>query len=105
MWSKLATSKASQHQTTFNSIVKSPAIDEAKDYLTKGTTPNNKIEDAKIKRRASRYLINVDELYQRGLFTPLLKCLMSTQATYIMDEIHRDICWLYFDKRTMPPMC
>ncbi|RDX69705.1 hypothetical protein CR513_51139, partial [Mucuna pruriens] len=33
--------------------------------------------------------------------TPLLKCLMATQATYTMEEIHCDICELHFGGRTM----
>ncbi|RDX79570.1 hypothetical protein CR513_39992, partial [Mucuna pruriens] len=52
----------------------------------------DKLEAAKIRRRASRYLIEAETLYKQGFSMPLLKCLTKSQVAYVMDEIHRGIC-------------
>ncbi|RDY00201.1 hypothetical protein CR513_16649, partial [Mucuna pruriens] len=94
-------------------MVKSPTIKETEvlsiervdqewmtpiwDYLTKGTTLDVKIEATKIRKRATRYLMSST----KGFSTPLLKCLTTTQATYIMDEIHYNTCRFHSDRCTM----
>ncbi|RDX60528.1 hypothetical protein CR513_61322, partial [Mucuna pruriens] len=108
MLSKLAIAKTSQHQIVLHRTVKSPTINEFGvliretvnrewmipiwDYLKNENTLKDKVEAAKIKRRESRYLIDTKELYKRGFSMPLLKCLTKSQATYVMDEIHKGIC-------------
>nr|KYP34871.1 Uncharacterized protein Mb2253c family [Cajanus cajan] len=41
------------------------------------------------------------ELFKRGFSMPLLKCLDTDQANYVMDEIHRGICGMHSRARSM----
>nr|KYP41011.1 Uncharacterized protein Mb2253c family [Cajanus cajan] len=61
-------------------------------YLKDEILPDDKVEASKIKTKSCHFTIEVDELFKRGFFTPLFKCLNVDQATYVMDKIHRGIC-------------
>ena len=56
---------------------------------------SNEDEAQHLKRKASYYTILDDELFKRGLTTPLLKCLNSQHAYYVMRELHEGICSLH----------
>ena len=66
-----------------------------KNFLNRGVLPPNEDETRCLKRKASYYVILDGELFKRGLTTPLLKCLHSQQADYIMRELLEGICGLH----------
>ncbi|RDX63584.1 hypothetical protein CR513_57968, partial [Mucuna pruriens] len=79
--SKLVTTKAGQHRTTFHRIVKSLVTRVSKHQLRvdvthlglldEGNLPDDKVEAAKVRRRSSWYLVDMDELHRRAfLHTP-----------------------------------
>ena len=42
--------------------------------------------------KVARYVIYDDKPYRRGYSMPLLKCVVASEAKYIMREIHEGIC-------------
>nr|KYP69821.1 Retrovirus-related Pol polyprotein from transposon 297 family [Cajanus cajan] len=70
-------------------------------YLTSGTLLEDKAEASKIKLKSCHFTIEAGELFKRGFSVPLLKCLNSDQAGYVMDEIHRGICGMHSGTRSM----
>ena len=66
-----------------------------KNFLIQGVLPPNEDEARCLKWKANYYVILDGELFKRGLTTPLLKCLNSQKADYIMREIHEWICSLH----------
>jgi len=42
-----------------------------------------------------------DELYKRGYDQPLLKCVTTKQAQYVIKELHEGICGYHSGARTM----
>ncbi|KAG5052306.1 hypothetical protein JHK85_004843 [Glycine max] len=66
-----------------------------KNFLTRGVLPPNKDEVRCLKRKANYYVILDGELLKKELITPLLKCLNSQQADYVMRELHEGIYGLY----------
>ncbi|XP_020231813.1 uncharacterized protein LOC109812294 [Cajanus cajan] len=116
--SKLASTKRPrQHQTIIQETLNSPSLDDkvvnANDngdqgwmtgiwnYLKEGTLPEEKDEAWKTRVRSTKFVIVKDELFKRGISTPLLKCLAGSQATYVIEEIHRGICGMHFGARSM----
>ncbi|XP_014522936.1 uncharacterized protein LOC106779357 [Vigna radiata var. radiata] len=51
-------------------------------------------------KRIARFTFIGDDLYRRGYTTPLLKCLSSEEAKYVMQELHHEICGSHSGKRT-----
>nr|KYP45242.1 Transposon Ty3-I Gag-Pol polyprotein [Cajanus cajan] len=70
-------------------------------YLKHGILPDNKVEASKVKNKSCNFTIEADELFKRGFSMPLLKCLDTDQAKYVMDEIHRGICGMHSGARSM----
>uniref|UniRef100_A0A0R0KFM4 Uncharacterized protein n=1 Tax=Glycine max TaxID=3847 RepID=A0A0R0KFM4_SOYBN len=66
-----------------------------KNFLIRGVLPSDENEIQCLKWKASYYVILDGELFKRGLTTPLLKCLNSQQANYVMRELHEGICSLH----------
>ncbi|XP_014490737.1 uncharacterized protein LOC106753443 [Vigna radiata var. radiata] len=52
-------------------------------------------------KRIARFTFIGDDLYRRGYTTPLLKCLSSEEAKYVMQELHHGICGSHSGKRTL----
>jgi hypothetical protein len=42
--------------------------------------------------RARNYHIIDDNLYQKGVCTPLLKCILATEGKQLLHEIHSGVC-------------
>ncbi|XP_028118776.1 uncharacterized protein LOC114316305 [Camellia sinensis] len=61
-------------------------------FLEQDILPENKQEVDKIRALSSNYLIIDGILYKRGFSHPFLKCLNADQATYVMREIHEEVC-------------
>ncbi|XP_061367257.1 uncharacterized protein LOC133310357 [Gastrolobium bilobum] len=61
------------------------------DYLEKGVLPEDRLEARKLVRDATQYAIVNDQLFRKGLHNPMLKCLDSEGAEYVLAEIHEGI--------------
>nr|KYP69279.1 Gypsy retrotransposon integrase-like protein 1 [Cajanus cajan] len=70
-------------------------------YLKDGILPDSKVEASKVKNKSCHFTIEADELFKQGFSMPLLKCLDTDQANYVMDEIHREICGMHSGARSM----
>ncbi|XP_020203766.1 uncharacterized protein LOC109789265 [Cajanus cajan] len=116
--SKLASTKRpGQHRTIIQETLNSPSLDDKVvianknedqgwmtgiwSYLKEGTLPEDKDEAQKMRVRSSKFVIIGDELFKRSISTPLLKCLAKSQATYVIEEIHRGICGMHSGARSM----
>ncbi|XP_061345883.1 uncharacterized protein LOC133291613 [Gastrolobium bilobum] len=60
-------------------------------YLEKGAFPEDPLESRKLVRDVAQYAILEDQLYRKGLHIPMLKCLNSEEAEYVLAEIHEGI--------------
>ncbi|XP_020208869.1 uncharacterized protein LOC109793805 [Cajanus cajan] len=116
--SKLASTKCpEQHWTIIQETLHSPSLDDKVvntsdsgdqgwmtgiwNYLKEGALPEDKDEAWKMRVRSAKFFIVRDELFKRGISTPLLKCLAKPQATYVVEEIHRGICGMHSRARSM----
>ncbi|XP_020209305.1 uncharacterized protein LOC109794226 [Cajanus cajan] len=116
--SKLASTKRpGQHKTIIQETISAPSYDSIAvlannpgqsswmlsiwQYLTNGTLPSDKVEASKVKAKSCHFTLEAGELFKRGFSVPLLKCLNSDQAEYVMDEIHRGICGMHSGARSM----
>ncbi|XP_020216290.1 uncharacterized protein LOC109800025 [Cajanus cajan] len=116
--SKLASTKSpGQNRTIIQETLNSPSLDDKVantsdnadqgwmadiwNYLKQGILPENNGEARKIRVRSAKFIIVGDELFKRGISTPLLKCLTEPQATYVIEEIHRGICGMHSGARSM----
>nr|KYP55239.1 hypothetical protein KK1_001446 [Cajanus cajan] len=70
-------------------------------HLKEGTLPEDKDEARKMRMRSAKFVIIEDELFKRGVSTPLLKCLTASQAAYVIKEIHQGICDMHSGARSM----
>ncbi|XP_014492821.1 uncharacterized protein LOC106755222 [Vigna radiata var. radiata] len=52
-------------------------------------------------KQIARFTLIGDDLYRRGYTTPLLKCLSSEEAKYVMQELHHGIYGSHSGKRTL----
>nr|KYP52486.1 Retrovirus-related Pol polyprotein from transposon 297 family [Cajanus cajan] len=110
--SKLASTKRpGQHRTIIQETLHSPSLDDKIvnvndseelgwmadiwNYLKEGTLPKDKDEARKVRMRSAKFIIIDDELFKRGISTPLLKCLTTSQAAYVVKEIHQGICGMH----------
>lgn len=53
--------------------------------------PDDKVEARVLRTRSAHYTLIGDQLYRRGFSAPLLRCVTSEEADYIMREIHEGI--------------
>ncbi|XP_061372701.1 uncharacterized protein LOC133315142 [Gastrolobium bilobum] len=60
-------------------------------YLKKETLPEDSLESRKLIRDATQYAIVEDQLYRKGLYIPMLKCLNAEEVDYVLAEIHEGI--------------
>ena len=60
-------------------------------YLKDGTLPDDKVEARVLQARSARYTLIGDQLYRRGFSAPLLRCVTSEEADYVMRVIHEGI--------------
>lgn len=61
-------------------------------YLKQGVLPQDKANDRKVKLQAAGYVLIDGILYRRVYTLPLLKCLSTAEADYVMREVHEGIC-------------
>nr|KYP46807.1 hypothetical protein KK1_031580 [Cajanus cajan] len=112
-----STKRPGQHQTIIQETLHSPSLDDKVvnssdseeqgwmtgiwNYLKAGILPADKDEARKMRGRAAKFVIVGDELFKRGISTPLLKFLTAPQAAYVIEEIHRGICEMHSGSRSM----
>ncbi|XP_022865955.1 uncharacterized protein LOC111385772 [Olea europaea var. sylvestris] len=61
-------------------------------YLKDQSLPASRSEARKLRRKAAHFVLQEDVLYKRGFASPLLRCVGGEEATYILREIHEEIC-------------
>ena len=61
-------------------------------YLKNGELIEKKTEARILRLKAVWYLLYYDKLYRSGYSMSLLKCVLPTEATNIMWEIHEGTC-------------
>lgn len=64
-------------------------------YLSNGDPLKGK-EGKKLGGKAAHYALKGGEQYVRGFLTALMKCLTPPQVDYILHEIHRGVCRVYW---------
>ncbi|XP_061353964.1 uncharacterized protein LOC133298653, partial [Gastrolobium bilobum] len=101
--SKLASTKGwGNHRTVVEQNIPEPTcvmqITEGKDwcstiidYIENGTLPPQKEEARKLVKDAALYTMVEGKLYKKGAYSPLLKCLSSDKAKYVLSKIHEGI--------------
>jgi len=70
-----------------------------KQFLTNDTC--EALTNKTMKQQTTQFLLINQDLYWRGYTHPLLKCLNTEQASYIMREIHEGVCCTHSGARTM----
>ena len=61
-------------------------------FLQNGTLPTDVEEAMRLRRKACSFTLLESQLYQRGYYVPLLKCVNLDQSVYIMAKIHEGVC-------------
>lgn len=70
-------------------------------FLEGGTLPTDKDNAKKLRRDAAKYTLLAGKLYKRGVSNPLLRCLATDQAKYVMAEVHEGICGSHIGGRAL----
>ncbi|GFY91128.1 hypothetical protein Acr_07g0013240 [Actinidia rufa] len=66
-----------------------------------GTLPKDKLQARRLQYRSARFCIFKGRLYKRSFSGPLLKCLRSEEAEYVLKEIHEGICGNHSEARSL----
>jgi hypothetical protein len=61
-------------------------------YLRNRSLAKDKLLSRKVKMHSAWYTLIEGILYRKGHTEPLLKCLMNSEAKYILKEIHEGVC-------------
>lgn len=61
-------------------------------HLMDRREPQDPVKRTKIRRRATRFTLQGNQLYQRSLDGILLRCLSIDEATTVMNEMHAEVC-------------
>ncbi|KAI9079956.1 hypothetical protein K1719_038021 [Acacia pycnantha] len=56
------------------------------DYLERGIIPDDAMEAKMLVRDAAKYTMVEDQLYRKGLHSPMLRCLNPNEAGYVLAE-------------------
>ncbi|XP_042404964.1 uncharacterized protein LOC121995243 [Zingiber officinale] len=62
------------------------------EFLRSGATPFDREEAQLLRKRAGRFTLIGDQLYKKAFSRPLLKCVNSEDAEYILKEVHQGSC-------------
>ncbi|KAL0427163.1 UNVERIFIED_CONTAM: hypothetical protein Slati_2891100 [Sesamum latifolium] len=66
-------------------------------WLEEGHLPDNRWEAARLKARATRFLLQGCTLYKRSYTHPLLWCLSTEEGIHVLQEIHSRCCGAHTD--------
>ncbi|KAI9083717.1 hypothetical protein K1719_034306 [Acacia pycnantha] len=61
------------------------------DCLERGILPDEPLDAKKLMKTEASYTLVNDQLYQKGLQSPMMKCLAASEAHYVLMEIHEGI--------------
>lgn len=61
-------------------------------YLETNKVPEGRQEVRKIRNRVARYSMIEGVLYRQGHSMPLLRCISSKEAQYVLAKTHKRIC-------------
>ncbi|XP_042410062.1 uncharacterized protein K02A2.6-like [Zingiber officinale] len=62
------------------------------EFLRSGAAPSDQAEAQLLRKRAGRFTLIGDQLYKKAFSRPLLKCVSSEDAEYILKEVHHGSC-------------
>ncbi|XP_022027412.1 uncharacterized protein LOC110928683 [Helianthus annuus] len=68
-------------------------------YLQSGILPENKAEARKIQYKAEHYQMADGILYRKSYLGPLLRCVDTEDANYLIREVHEGICGIHAGPR------
>ncbi|XP_015955632.1 uncharacterized protein LOC107480024 [Arachis duranensis] len=71
------------------------------EYLKFDILPEEQKEAKKIRREVENYTLVRNILYRRGISTPLLKCVPTSKAEEVLDEVHSGICGNHLGARSL----
>ncbi|KAI9100923.1 hypothetical protein K1719_024047 [Acacia pycnantha] len=72
------------------------------DYIERGILPDESLEAKKIMRSAASYTLVNDQLYRKGMHSPMMKCLAANEAQDVLLEIHEGINGHHMGLRLWP---
>ncbi|KAL0457773.1 UNVERIFIED_CONTAM: hypothetical protein Slati_0404500 [Sesamum latifolium] len=70
-------------------------------WIEEGLLPKNRWETARLKTRATRFIIQEHILYKKSYTHPLLRCLSTEKGIHILQEIHSGCCGAHVDTRIL----
>jgi len=62
------------------------------EYLAYGVLPSDQMLAKKVKCKSANFVLIDRDLYRRAFSSPLLKCLVPSEAEYALREVHEGIC-------------
>ena len=76
-------------------------MDPIWDYLIDRLLPDDPKKASKLRTRSARFTIHKRNLYKRGFFTPILKCVVGKDSDYVLREVHEGVCGNHIRARTL----
>ncbi|KAL0439108.1 UNVERIFIED_CONTAM: hypothetical protein Slati_2393800 [Sesamum latifolium] len=70
-------------------------------WIEEGLLPENRWEAARLKTRATRFIIQEHILYKKSYTHPLLRCLSTEEGIHILQEIHSGCCGAHAGTRIL----
>ncbi|KAL0427953.1 UNVERIFIED_CONTAM: hypothetical protein Slati_2970100 [Sesamum latifolium] len=70
-------------------------------WIEEGLLPENRWEAARLKTRATRFIIQEHILYKKSYTHPLLRCLSTEEGIHILQEIHSGCCGAHVGTRIL----
>ncbi|KAL0447242.1 UNVERIFIED_CONTAM: hypothetical protein Slati_1852100 [Sesamum latifolium] len=70
-------------------------------WIEEGLLPENRWEAARLKTRATRFIMQEHILYKKSYTHPLLRCLSTEEGIHILREIHSGCCGAYAGTRIL----
>nr|GEW95430.1 reverse transcriptase domain-containing protein [Tanacetum cinerariifolium] len=71
------------------------------EYLTEGVLPEEKKKARIVRRKAGRYTVINEVLYEKSFIGPWLQCVGPLQANYVLREINEGSCSMHAGPRSM----
>ncbi|KAL0394637.1 UNVERIFIED_CONTAM: hypothetical protein Slati_4429900 [Sesamum latifolium] len=70
-------------------------------WIEEGLLPENQWKVARLKTRATRFIMQEDILYKKSYTHPLLRCLSTEEGIHILQEIHSGCCGAHAGTRIL----
>ncbi|KAL0445450.1 UNVERIFIED_CONTAM: hypothetical protein Slati_2267700 [Sesamum latifolium] len=70
-------------------------------WIEEGLLPKNRWEAARVKTRATRFIMQEHILYNKSYTHPLLRCLSTEEGIHILQEIHSGCCGAHTGTRIL----